>query len=98
MLISADWLIMTIPVRPLPPVAAWAATHKEAKMVRHPKTLLDFMEMFPTEEDCRQALFEHRWPQRRHENPCGHEKAWYLQGRGLYELSLIHISEPTRRT
>lgn len=28
----------------------------------HPKTLIEFMELYPTEEDCRQALFEHRWP------------------------------------
>ena len=31
-------------------------------MVRHPKTLIDFMQMYPTEEDCRQAIFEHRSP------------------------------------
>lgn len=27
-----------------------------------PKTLIDFMEMYQTEEDCRQALFNHKWP------------------------------------
>src|SRR5665647_2278459 len=81
---------MTIPFRPVPPVASWAATHKEAKMVRHPKTLIDFMEMYPTEEDCRQALFEHRWPQGFSCRRCGHEKAWYLQGRGLYECAACH--------
>jgi len=26
----------------------------------HPKTLIEFMELYPTEEDRRQALFEHR--------------------------------------
>src|SRR5665648_1029842 len=81
---------MTIPFRPVPPVASWAATHKEAKMVRHPKTLIDFMEMYPTEEDCRQALFEHRSPQGFSCRRCGHEKAWYLQGRGLYECAACH--------
>ena len=59
-------------------------------MVRHPKTLIDFMEMYPTEEDCRQALFEHRWPQGFSCRRCGHEKAWYLQGRGLYECAACH--------
>jgi len=28
----------------------------------NPKTLIEFMETYKTEEDCRQALFEHRWP------------------------------------
>ena len=52
-------------------------------MVRHPKTLIDFMQMYPTEEDCRQAIFEHRWPQGFCCRRCGHEHAWHLQGRGL---------------
>ena len=42
---------MTIPFRPVPPVASWVATHKEAEMVRHPKTLIEFMELYSTEED-----------------------------------------------
>jgi ISXO2-like transposase domain len=32
----------------------------EAQM-KHPKTLIEFMQPYPTEEDCRQAIFEHRW-------------------------------------
>ncbi|HEY5473958.1 MAG TPA: transposase [Candidatus Limnocylindrales bacterium] len=52
-------------------------------MVRHPKTLIDFMQMYPTEEDCRRAIFEHRWPQGFRCRRCGHEHAWYLRGRGL---------------
>src|SRR5665647_416245 len=85
---------MTIPFRPVPPVASWAATHKEAKMVRHPKTLIDFMEMYPTEEDCRQALFEHRWPQRRHENPCGQRcaKSAWRQSSSVGYISMKSIS------
>jgi transposase-like protein len=66
-------------------------THEEAEMVRHPKTLIDFMEMYPTQEDCRQALFEHRWPHGFSCRRCGHEKAWYLQGRGLYECAGCHF-------
>ena len=74
---------MTIPFRPVPRVALWAVTDKEAEMVRHPKTLIELMEMYPTEEYCRQALFEHRWPPGFCCRRCVHEKAWYLQGRGL---------------
>jgi hypothetical protein len=28
----------------------------------HPKTLIEFMELYRTEEHCRQAIFEHRCP------------------------------------
>src|SRR5665647_3104533 len=91
---DADSNNMTIPFRPVPPVASWAATHKEAKMVRHPKTLIDFMEMYPTEEDCRQALFEQRWPQRRHENPCGQRcsKSAWRQSSSVGYISMKSIS------
>jgi hypothetical protein len=82
---------MTIPFRPVPPVASWVATHKEAEMVRHPKTLVEFMEMYSTEGDCREALFEHRWPQGFSCRRCGHEHAWYLRGRGLYECAGCHF-------
>jgi len=59
-------------------------------MVRHPKTLIELMQMYPTEEDCREALFEHRWPQGFSCRRCGHEKARYLRGRGLYECAACH--------
>jgi len=49
----------------------------------HPKTLIEFMQLYPTEEDCRQAIFEHRWPHGFSCRRCGHERAWYLRGRGL---------------
>jgi len=58
--------------------------------MRHPKTLIEFMEMYPTEEDCRQAIFEHRWPQGFTCRRCGHERAWYLRGRGLFECASCH--------
>jgi transposase-like protein len=59
-------------------------------MVRHPKTLIEFMELYPTEEACREALFAHRWPQGFSCPRCGHEKAWHLSGRGLYECAACH--------
>ena len=59
-------------------------------MVQHPKTLIEFMELYPTEEACREALFQHRWPQGFRCPRCGHEKAWHLRGRGLYECASCH--------
>src|SRR5450756_57017 len=85
------WGSMTIPFRPVPRVASRSATRKEAEMVRHPKTLIEFMQMYPTEEDCRRAIFEHRWPQGFSCRRCGHEHAWYLRGRGLYECASCHF-------
>ena len=59
-------------------------------MMRHPKTLIEFMQLYPTEEDCRQAIFEHRWPEGFVCVRCGHTHAWYLRGRGLYECASCH--------
>jgi len=59
--------------------------------MRHPKTLIEFMQLYPTEEECRRAIFEHRWPQGFSCRRCGHERAWYLQGRGLYECASCHF-------
>ena len=56
----------------------------------HPKTLIEFMQLYPTEEDCRQAIFEHRWPQGFVCVRCGHTRAWYLRHRGLYECAHCH--------
>src|SRR5450756_3141127 len=69
---AQHWSVMTIPFRPVRRVASRSATHKEAEMVQHPKTLIEFMQMYPTEEDCRQALFEHRWPHGFSCRRCGH--------------------------
>ena len=52
-----------------------------------PKTLIDFMEMFKTEEDCRQALFEHRWPEGFRCPRCGHDRAYAHKKRPLFECS-----------
>jgi len=56
----------------------------------HPKTLIEFMQLYPTEEDCRRAIFEHRWPHGFSCRRCGHERAWYLRGRGLFECASCH--------
>jgi hypothetical protein len=29
--------------------------------MRYPKTLIEFMQLYPTEAECREAIFEHRW-------------------------------------
>jgi transposase-like protein len=56
----------------------------------HPRTLIEFMEHYPTEDDCRRAIFEHRWPEGFVCVRCGHSHAWYLRGRGLYECAGCH--------
>src|SRR5674476_1609169 len=53
----------------------------------HPQTLVGFMEMYPTQDACRQALFEQRWREGFRCPRCAHEAAWYLRGRGLYECA-----------
>jgi len=55
--------------------------------VGHPLTLVGFMEMYPTQDACRQALFEQRWREGFRCPRCAHEVAWYLRGRGLYECA-----------
>ena len=54
---------MPIPFRPVPRVTSRSApaTCKGAETMVHPKTLIEFMQLYPTEDDCRRALFEHRW-------------------------------------
>ncbi len=56
----------------------------------HPRTLIEFMELYRTEEQCRQAIFEHRWPGGFSCRRCGHDRAWYLRGRGFYECARCH--------
>ena len=52
-----------------------------------PKTLMEFMEMYKTEEDCRQALFEHRWPDGFRCRRCGHDRAYAHKKRPLFECA-----------
>jgi len=58
--------------------------------MRHPKTLIEFMQLYPTEDECRQAIFEHRWPHGFSCRRCGHERARHLRGRGLFECASCH--------
>ena len=51
----------------------------------HPQTLAGFMEMYPTQDACRQALFEQRWREGFRCPRCAHAVAWYLRGRGPCE-------------
>lgn len=53
----------------------------------HPVTLVEFMEMYPTEDACRRALFEARWREGFCCPRCACTMAWYLRGRGLYECA-----------
>ena len=55
--------------------------------MEHPLTLVGFMEMYPTQDACRRALFEQRWQEGFRCPRCAHEVAWYLRGRGLYECA-----------
>ncbi|MHB1412779.1 MAG: IS1595 family transposase [Thermoleophilia bacterium] len=52
-----------------------------------PKTMIEFMEMYKTEEDCRQALFAHRWPEGFRCPRCGHDRAYAHKKRPLYECT-----------
>lgn len=45
-------------------------------MEDYPKTLPDFERRFPSEQACRDYLFQLRWPNGFHCPNCGHEKAW----------------------
>ena len=53
----------------------------------HPETLVEFMETYPTEDACRQALFEARWRDGFRCPRCASAVAWYLPGRGLFECA-----------
>ena len=52
-----------------------------------PETLVEFMEMYQTEEDCRQALFAHRWPDGFVCPRCSGGQAYPLKSRLLFECA-----------
>ncbi|MFC1515559.1 IS1595 family transposase [Thermodesulfobacteriota bacterium] len=55
-------------------------------MGEFPKTLVEFDSWFPSEEACRQYLFDRRWPKGFCCPRCQHTEAW-LTKRGLYLCS-----------
>ena len=56
----------------------------------HPRGLIEFMELYATEEACAKAIFEHRWPEGFVCSRCGSKGAWHLRRRGLYECAHCH--------
>ena len=53
--------------------------------MKGPETLMEFMEMYKTEEDCRKALFDHRWPNGFRCPRCGHGRSYPHKKRPLFE-------------
>ena len=56
----------------------------------HPRTLIEFMQIYPTEDACRKAIFEHRWPEGFLCPRCGQRQAWQLRRRAPYECAACH--------
>lgn len=54
---------------------------------RFPRTLFEFSHRFPTEEACEAYLAECRWPDGFRCPQCGHDRAWPLPKRRLYECA-----------
>lgn len=52
-----------------------------------PLSLPKFNDQFPTDEHCAQFLFEKRWPDGWKCPRCGHDKAYRLARRGLYQCA-----------
>lgn len=52
-----------------------------------PTTFMEFMDRYQTEDDCREALFAHRWPDGFTCPRCAHQRAYPLRTRPLYECA-----------
>ena len=59
-------------------------------------SLPKFLESYASDQQCRAALFKLRWPKGFVCPECGNDTYCEIKGRKVYQLSLIHISEPTR--
>ena len=67
--------------------------------MEYPKTMIEFMEMFSAEENCRQALYEHRWPDGFRCPRCGGDRAYAHKKRPLFEcVSCGHQASLTAGT
>lgn len=49
--------------------------------MRYPVTVIDFQDMFPTEESCYEYLCLVRWPEGFECPHCGHNEAWQKKGK-----------------
>ncbi|MGH6896259.1 MAG: transposase [Geminicoccaceae bacterium] len=52
-----------------------------------PGDLPSFLERFATDDRCRACLFAARWPEGFRCAACGHDRAWALKGRLIYECA-----------
>lgn len=52
--------------------------------------LIDFQQIFATEEACRQYLFQKRWPDGFQCPRCGHNRCYEITTRNLYECTRCH--------
>ena len=52
-----------------------------------PRDLPTFIARFGTEEQCRDYLFRQRWPEGFRCRACGHDEAWMLSRRNIYECA-----------
>ena len=59
--------------------------------MEHPTTLIEFMQLYPTEDACAAAILEHRWPSGFTCSRCGSKRAWFLHRRGLYECARLPL-------
>lgn len=53
--------------------------------MKGPETLMEFMELFESERSCRQAIFDHRWPDGFRCPRCKHDRAYEIETRSLFE-------------
>ena len=67
-------------------------SNRGAMLDEYPKTLLDVMRLFPTEDDCRSAIAAHRWSSAHLPEcgRCGESYGWQLRGRDLFECGHCH--------
>ena len=56
------------------------------RMQQQEMNLIDFMDRFKTEEDCREHFFRIRWPNGFKCPKCQHEEYTLIKGRNLYQV------------